>query len=50
VVEQFGARDVAIVTNMDFGHTDPQWILPLGVTASIDSDRRTFALVEPSVA
>jgi muramoyltetrapeptide carboxypeptidase LdcA involved in peptidoglycan recycling len=46
VVGQFGGRDVSIVTNMDFGHTDPQWIMPLGVTAEIDSDRATFRLLE----
>ena len=36
---QFGGHDVSIVTNMDFGHTDPQWILPLGVTAELDGNR-----------
>ncbi len=46
---QFGARDLAIVTNMDFGHTDPQWILPLGITAELDCNMRTFALTEAAV-
>lgn len=49
VVGQFGARDLPIVTNMDFGHTHPQWILPLGVTAELDCDRQTFALTEAAV-
>ncbi|CAB4947241.1 MAG: LD-carboxypeptidase [Actinobacteria bacterium] len=49
VVGQFGGRDVPIVTNMDFGHTDPQWILPLGVTAELDAANRTFRLVEGAV-
>jgi|CXWL01.1.fsa_nt_gi muramoyltetrapeptide carboxypeptidase LdcA involved in peptidoglycan recycling len=49
VVGQFGASGLPIVTNMDFGHTDPQWILPLGVTAELDCDRRTFRLIEPAV-
>jgi hypothetical protein len=39
-----------IVTNLDFGHTDPQWIMPLGVLAELDSDKRTFRLLEPAVA
>ena len=50
VVGQFGARDLPIVTNMDFGHTDPQWILPLGITAELDCNRRTFALTEAAVS
>jgi muramoyltetrapeptide carboxypeptidase LdcA involved in peptidoglycan recycling len=49
VVGQFGGHDVSIVTNMDFGHTDPQWILPLGVMAELDPVGRTFRLVEPPV-
>jgi muramoyltetrapeptide carboxypeptidase LdcA involved in peptidoglycan recycling len=35
-----------IITNMDFGHTDPQWILPLGIKAEIDCDAKSFKLVE----
>ena len=50
VVGQFGASELTIVTNMDFGHTDPQWILPLGVTAELDNDQRTFQLIEAAVS
>ena len=46
VADEFGARDLTIVTNMDFGHTDPQWILPLGVQASVDCAARSFVLLE----
>ena len=49
VVKQFGARDLPIVTNLDFGHTDPQWILPLGVEAELNCERQTFRLLEPAV-
>lgn len=49
VVGQFGASDVTIVTNMDFGHTDPQWVLPLGVLAALDPEERSFRLLEPAV-
>ena len=35
-----------IVTNMDFGHTDPQWILPLGIRAEIDCVKKSFKLLE----
>lgn len=50
VVEEFGASHLVIATNLDFGHTDPQWILPLGVRAELDPVERTFRLVEPAVA
>lgn len=49
VVDEFGASDLVIATNLDFGHTDPQWILPLGVVAELDPDVRTFRLLEPAV-
>ena len=49
VVDEFGASDVVIATNLDFGHTDPQWILPLGVTAELDPIAQTFRLLEPAV-
>jgi muramoyltetrapeptide carboxypeptidase LdcA involved in peptidoglycan recycling len=49
VAEEFGRPDLAIVANMDFGHTDPQWILPLGVQAEVDCEQRTFRLLEAAV-
>ncbi|HEY0519583.1 MAG TPA: S66 peptidase family protein [Ilumatobacteraceae bacterium] len=50
VIGQFGGHQVNIVTNMDFGHTDPQWILPLGIAAEVDSDSKNFTLLETAVA
>jgi len=38
-----------IVTDMDFGHTAPQFTLPLGCAARIDSESRVFEVVEPAV-
>lgn len=46
VTTEFGRPDLPIVVNMDFGHTDPQFILPLGVKARIDCQNKTFKLVE----
>lgn len=43
--KEFGI-DIPIVTNMDFGHTDPQHILPLGVKASVDCEKKEFKLIE----
>ena len=50
VAGEFGKTALPIVSNLDFGHTDPQWILPLGVRAEIDVEARTLRLLEPAVA
>ncbi len=46
VVGEFGNNKIPIITDMDFGHTDPQWILPLGIKAQIDCKKKEFKLVE----
>lgn len=46
---EFGIERIPIVSNMDFGHTDPQFVLPLGVKAEVDCERRTFRLLESPV-
>lgn len=46
---EFHRSDLPIITNMDFGHTDPQFILPLGVKAEIDCQNRRFRLVESAL-
>ena len=33
VCEEYGLRELPIVSNLDFGHTDPMLVLPLGVRA-----------------
>ena len=38
-----------VVTDMDFGHTAPQFTLPLGCVARIDSEARVFEVLEPAV-
>ena len=47
---EFGRPDLPIVANLDFGHTDPQWVLPIGVRAELDLEARTLRLVEPWLA
>lgn len=44
--EEFGRQDLPVVCNVDFGHTDPQIILPLGVTLEIDADAGTLVQTE----
>lgn len=36
--------DIPIVQNLDFGHTDPQIIMPLGQNATINTSARTITL------
>jgi len=50
VAGEFDLPDMPIVTNMDFGHTDPQFILPLGIQAEIDCAAKTFRLLESAVS
>lgn len=47
---EIGRGDLPIVANVSFGHTDPQWVLPLGVRAAADLDAGTLTLVEPWLA
>src|SRR3989344_1247060 len=44
VVGEFGANELPIVTNMDFGHTDPQFILPLGVRIDVSISNKSVML------
>lgn len=47
VAEEFGQTRLPIVTDIDFGHTDPQLVLPLGVRARIDCSTARLELIEP---
>lgn len=46
VAEEFGRPDLPIVTDLDFGHTDPQMVLPNGGRIVIDPVARTITLPE----
>lgn len=47
--DEEGLDNLPIVTEMDFGHTCPAFTLPLGVTAEINSDSKTFSMIESGV-
>jgi muramoyltetrapeptide carboxypeptidase LdcA involved in peptidoglycan recycling len=49
VVAEEGLLDLPIVSGMDFGHTDPMFVLPYGVQAQIDCGARRFSIVERAV-
>lgn len=44
-----GHPEIPTITNVDFGHTEPQIILPLGITTKIDCKNRTIKLKESAV-
>jgi len=46
VLAELGLSSLPLVTRMDFGHTDPKFILPIGVEAEIDCDRQQIRLLE----
>jgi muramoyltetrapeptide carboxypeptidase LdcA involved in peptidoglycan recycling len=49
VAEEAGLADLPIISGMDFGHTDPMFVLPYGLEAEIDCDRQCFAILENAV-
>ncbi|MCB9370237.1 LD-carboxypeptidase [Candidatus Woesearchaeota archaeon] len=46
VLKEFNRGDLVVVTNMDFGHTDPQLVMPNGIKAQINPKEKTFKLLE----
>ncbi len=49
VTEEEGLSELPIITHMDFGHTDPKFVLPFGVKAEINCDARQFSILEGAV-
>ena len=46
---EFNLVDMPMVTNMDFGHTDPMFVMPIGVNACINSMDETISINESAV-
>lgn len=46
VNNEFNSPELPIIVNMNFGHTDPQWVLPLGINSTLDLDNRSLTLNE----
>ena len=49
VLKEFDRSDLPVVTNLDFGHTDPMMTLPYGRIMQIDVDDKQIAILENSV-
>ncbi len=50
VLWEFGREELPVVANLDFGHTSPQLVLPLGARAAVDPVNKTVEVLEPGVA
>lgn len=49
VFEEYQLPLIPIVTQMDFGHSDPRWVLPYGVEVEINPMNKTVSLLEEAV-
>lgn len=49
ILERTAAYGFPIVTDMDFGHTSPQFVLPVGCRARIDVSNQRFEILEGAV-
>lgn len=49
VMQEYGLDDVAILYNLNFGHTEPKFVLPYGVRAEINCEEKTFSILESGV-
>ncbi|KZN55799.1 hypothetical protein [Pseudoalteromonas luteoviolacea] len=43
---ELGCNELTVVSNLDFGHTDPQLIMPQGVKIEIDSQAQQIRFLE----
>jgi muramoyltetrapeptide carboxypeptidase LdcA involved in peptidoglycan recycling len=46
VAKEFGRPDMPVITNVDFGHTDPKLIVPVGGRVRVDPLLKRITLVE----
>jgi muramoyltetrapeptide carboxypeptidase LdcA involved in peptidoglycan recycling len=46
VLAEVNLTSLPVITRMDFGHTDPKFVLPIGVPAEIDCDAKQIRLLE----
>jgi len=48
-VREEAGLDIPIVSNMDFGHTDPFLTIPYGLNICIDSEHETIKVTQSAV-
>lgn len=50
VLAEAGRPDLPVVANVDYGHTSPAGVLPLGCRVRVDPVHQTIAVAEPGVS
>ena len=48
-MDELGLRDLPIMYNMNFGHTEPMMVIPYGALAEIDCNNMKFSILESGV-
>lgn len=49
VMKEFDLENTPILYNMNFGHTEPKFILPIGALGEINCNTSSFAILENAV-
>ena len=49
VMKEHNLEDLPILYNLNFGHTEPKFILPYGALAEIDCENASFSILESGV-
>ncbi len=49
VMEEYNHTDLPILYNLNFGHTEPKFVLPYGARAGIDCENLAFSILESGV-
>lgn len=49
VMREYNLEDVPILYNLNFGHTEPKFILPYGAQAEINCEKAAFSILESGV-
>jgi muramoyltetrapeptide carboxypeptidase LdcA involved in peptidoglycan recycling len=44
VMKEYNLENLPILYNLNFGHTEPKFILPYGAMAEINYDKKTFSI------
>jgi len=49
ILKEFDRKDLPVVTNLDFGHTDPMMTLPYGCIMQIDAQGKQINILDNAV-
>ncbi|SIS75483.1 S66 family peptidase [Salimicrobium salexigens] len=49
VMKEYGLVDLPVLYNLNFGHTEPKFLLPYGAQAVINCSEKTFSILESGV-